>query len=96
MKRGLSLRSMTRQKTEKAQLGHVKQLVTLQQGIPIEKSKDLVRVLKDSKIKANGSIQGDELRVSGKNRDDLQAAITLFREQQERLEIDLQFTNFRD
>ena len=79
-----------------AALGHVKQLIKLQQGVPVEKAKELIRVLKDSKIKVQGSIQGDQLRVSGKNRDDLQSAIALLREQQEPQKLDLQFTNFRD
>src|SRR5687767_9666510 len=71
-KRGISLRHLSREAKDKAALGMVKQLVKLQQGIPVEKAKELIRLLKDSKIKAQGSIQGDELRVSGKNRDDLQ------------------------
>ena len=47
-------------------------------------------------MKVQASIQGDQLRVTGKNRDDLQAAIALFRKEQERLQLDMQFTNFRD
>lgn len=96
VKRGISLRCLDPQEVDKAALGHVKQTVLLQQGISVEKAKELIKVLKESKIKAQGSIQGDELRVSGKNKDDLQAVIALFRQQQDTLKLDLQFTNFRD
>lgn len=96
VKRGISLRCMTREDVDTAALGHVKQTVRLQQGISTEKGKDLIKVLKESKLRVQGSIQGDQLRVSGKSKDDLQAAIALLREQQERLTLDLQFTNFRD
>jgi hypothetical protein len=95
-KRGVSLRSLDIGKIEPAGLSHVKQTVTLLQGIPVEKAKKLVAVVKESKIKVQASIQGDALRVSGKNRDDLQAAIALLRGQQEAHAIDLQFNNFRD
>jgi hypothetical protein len=96
VKRGISLRCLDPGEVDKAALGHVKQTVRLQQGIPVEKSKELIKILKESKIKAQASIQGDELRISGKNRDDLQAAIALFRQQQDKLKLDMQFTNFRD
>lgn len=95
-KRGVSLRGVTRERPEKAAMGHLRQLVKVEQGIPVEKAKDLVKVLKDSKLKVQGSIQGDQLRVSGKNKDDLQAAIKLLKEQQDRISLDLQFINFRD
>lgn len=96
VKRGISLRSVTREEMETASLGHVKQLVKLQQGIPVEKAKDLIKVLKESKLKVTASIQADQLRVTGKNRDDLQSAISLCRQQQDTLKLELQFTNFRD
>jgi len=96
VKRGISLRCLKPGEVDKASLGHVKQPVELQQGIPVEKSKELIKILKESKIKAQGSIQGDELRVTGKNRDDLQSVIALFRQQQDKLKLDLQFTNFRE
>jgi uncharacterized protein YajQ (UPF0234 family) len=95
-KRGVSLRSLSREKREQMGLGMFRQLVKLQQGIPVEKSKELVKILKESKIKAQASIQGEELRVSGKNRDDLQAVIALFRQSADKVEIDMQFTNFRE
>jgi uncharacterized protein YajQ (UPF0234 family) len=95
-KRGVSLRSLDYGKIEPAKNGHVKQTVTLLQGIPIEKAKELVKTIKESKLKVQGSIQGDALRVSGKNKDDLQEAMKLLRSKQETLSIDLQFNNFRD
>ena len=63
------------------------------QGIPSEKAKGLVKVLKDAKLKVQAAIQGDQLRVSGKNKDDLQEAIALLKKNDQGL--DLQFTNYR-
>jgi uncharacterized protein YajQ (UPF0234 family) len=96
VKRGVSLRCLKMGDLDTAALGQVKQTVTVLQGIAQEKGKDLVRVLKDSKLKVQASIQADQLRVSGKNKDDLQSAIALLRQQQEPMNIDLQFINFRD
>ena len=96
VKRGVSLRFLNVGDVDSAALGQVKQTVTLQQGIPQDKGKDLVRVIKDSKLKVQASIQADQLRVSGKSKDDLQQAIALLRQQQEPLKIELQFINFRD
>ncbi len=95
-KRGVPLRGITRGALEKAGGSTVKQALTLQQGIPVEKAKEIVKLIKDSKLKVQAAIQGAELRVSGKNRDDLQAAIQLVRGNADRLNIDLQFTNYRD
>ena len=95
-KRGLSLLALEYEPIEKTGLSNVKQLIKLQQGIPVEKSKELVKLVKEAKMKVQASIQGDQLRVTGKNRDDLQAAIALFSKEQERLKLDMQFTNFRD
>ena len=71
----------------------VRQEVTLQQGIPIEKAREIVKVIKDSKKKVQASIQGDLVRVSGKDRDTLQEIIALLRSRD--FGIDLQFTNYR-
>ncbi|SEU15966.1 YajQ family cyclic di-GMP-binding protein [Stigmatella erecta] len=95
-KRNISLRALEFLDIEKTGLHNVKQNIKLQQGIPVDKAKELTRLLKDSKLKVQGSIQADQLRVTGKNRDDLQAAIALFRKEQDRLKLDMQFTNFRD
>ena len=96
VRRGVSLRALQPGEVEAALHGHVKQLIKLQQGIPIEKGRELVKTLKDSKTKVQGAIQGDQLRISGKSKDDLQAAIALLKGEQEKLNLDLQFTNFRD
>jgi cyclic-di-GMP-binding protein len=71
----------------------VKQEITLQQGIPIEKAREIVKRIKDSKLKVQASIQGDLVRVSGRDRDVLQSAIQLLRESD--FGIDMQFTNYR-
>jgi cyclic-di-GMP-binding protein len=71
----------------------VKQEVSLQQGIPIEKSREIVKKIKDSKLKVQAAIQGDFVRVSGKDRDTLQSAIKLLRDSD--FGIDMQFINFR-
>jgi uncharacterized protein YajQ (UPF0234 family) len=95
-KRGISLRSLTIGKLEATGLGMVKQTLTLEQGVPVEKAKELIKALKDAKLKVQGSIQGEELRVTGKNRDDLQEAIALLKSKQDSVKVDLQFVNFRD
>lgn len=79
---------------ERAAGDAVRQVVTVKQGIDRELAKTLTKDIKDSKIKVQVSIQGDELRVSGKKRDDLQEAIALVK----KLEVDqpLQYVNFRD
>jgi uncharacterized protein YajQ (UPF0234 family) len=65
----------------------------MQQGIPIEKSREIVKLIKNSKKKVQASIQGDLVRVSGKDRDTLQEIIALLRQQD--FGIDMQFTNYR-
>ena len=71
----------------------VKQEITLQQGIAIEKAREIVKKVKDSKLKVQAAIQGDFIRVSGKDRDTLQSAIKLLRDSD--FGIDMQFINFR-
>jgi uncharacterized protein YajQ (UPF0234 family) len=71
----------------------VRQKISLQQGIPVEKAKEIVRLVKDSKLKAQASIQGDTVRISSKDRDVLQSIIALLRAKEMGLE--LQFTNYR-
>src|SRR5271169_934823 len=93
VKRGVSLKGLTYGAVEPAAGSTVKQKITMQQGIPIEKARQIVKVIKDSKKKVNASIQGDLVRVSGKDRDSLQEIIALLRGQD--LGIDTQFTNYR-
>ena len=71
----------------------VRQEITLQAGIPIEKAKEIVKIIKDAKIKVQASINGDMVRVSGKDRDSLQEVIALLKRSD--LGIDMQFTNYR-
>jgi uncharacterized protein YajQ (UPF0234 family) len=71
----------------------VRQKVTLQQGIPIEKAREIVKAIKDSKKKVQASIQGDLVRVSSKDRDSLQEVIALLKGKD--FGIDMQFTNYR-
>jgi uncharacterized protein YajQ (UPF0234 family) len=92
-KRGVPLKALTYGTVETASGGALRQKISLQQGIPIEKAKEIVRIIKDTKLKVQAAIQADQVRVSGKNRDDLQKVIALLREQD--LGIALQFTNYR-
>ena len=93
VKRGISLKALTYGKIEPASGSSVRQKITLQQGIPTEKAKEIVRILKDSKKKAQATIQGDTVRVSSKDRDTLQEVIALLKAKD--LGIDMQFTNYR-
>jgi uncharacterized protein YajQ (UPF0234 family) len=93
VKRGVSLKNLTYEKMEEASGKSMRQKINLQQGIPTEKAKDIVRLVKDSKKKVQASIQGDTVRISGKDRDDLQAIIALLRGKD--MGLDLQFTNYR-
>ena len=92
-KRGIPLKALDYGKVEEASGGALRQKITIQQGIPIEKAREIVRLIKDSKIRVQASIQENQVRVSGKNRDDLQAIIALVKGKE--LGIALQFTNYR-
>jgi uncharacterized protein YajQ (UPF0234 family) len=92
-KRGVPLKGLTYGQVEHALGQTVRQKITLQQGIPIEKAREIVKTIKDSKKKVQASIQGDLVRVSGKDRDTLQDIIALLRSKD--FGIDMQFTNYR-
>jgi uncharacterized protein YajQ (UPF0234 family) len=92
-KRGVPLKGLTYGAIEPAAGSSVRQRISLQQGIPIEKAREIVKVIKNSKQKVQASIQGDLVRVSGKDRDTLQAIIALMK--QNDFGIDMQFTNYR-
>jgi uncharacterized protein YajQ (UPF0234 family) len=94
VKRNVSIKAFTYGVVEPAANSSVRQKVTMQQGIPIEKAKEIVKLIKDSKKKAQASIQGDTVRVSGKDRDSLQEIIALLRGHD--FGIDMQFTNYRN
>ncbi len=93
VKRGVSLKNLTYGKLESATGQSVRQKINLQQGIPTEKAKEIVKLVKESKKKAQASIQGDTVRISSKDRDELQGIIALLRGKD--LGLDLQFTNYR-
>src|SRR5271156_6074013 len=93
VKRGVSLKGLTYGAVEPAAGGTAKRKVTMQQGIAIEKAREIVKLVKDSKKKAQASIQGDLVRISSKDRDTLQEVIVMLRGHD--FGIDLQFTNYR-
>ena len=93
VKRGVSLKNLTYGKLEPATGQSVRQKISLQQGIPVEKAKEIVRLVKESKRKAQASIQGDTVRVFSKDRDELQAIIAILRGRD--LGLELTFTNYR-
>ena len=78
---------------EQATGGSLRQQVALQQGIPQDQAKEIVKILKGSGIKVQAAIQGDQVRVKGRNKDDLQGAIKVLRDSA--LSFDMQFTNYR-
>jgi len=93
VKRNVPLKALTFGDVEKALGQTARQKVTLQQGIPSDKAREIVKVIKQTKLKVQAAIQGDQVRVSGKNKDDLQSVMQLLR--QTDLGIDMQFTNRR-
>ena len=93
VKRGVSLKNLTYGKVEPAAGQSVRQKIGLQQGIPTEKAKEIVRIVKESKKKVQASIQGDTVRIAGKDRDDLQAIIATLRGRD--FGVELTFTNYR-
>jgi hypothetical protein len=94
IKRGVPIKALNYGVVEPAAGSSVRQKVTMQQGIPIEKAREIVKAIKDSKKKVQASIQGDTVRVSGKDRDALQEIIVLLRGHD--FGIDMQFTNYRN
>ncbi|MBZ5530872.1 MAG: YajQ family cyclic di-GMP-binding protein [Acidobacteriia bacterium] len=93
VKRGVAIKALTYGVVEPAAGSRARQKITMQQGIPIEKAKEIVKLIKDSKKKVQASIQGDLVRVSGKDRDSLQEIIALLKGHD--FGIDMQFTNYR-
>ncbi len=93
VKRNVPLKGLVHGNITPAAGSTVRQEISLQQGIPIEKAREIVRVIKDSKKKVQASIQGDFVRIAGKDRDTLQEVMHLLRSLD--LGIDMQFTNYR-
>ncbi len=94
VRRQVSLKALDPQQPQQAGGQMWRQLIKLKQGVSKEKAKEIVKAIKDSKLKVQGSIQGDSVRVSGKKRDELQAAISLLKEGA--FDLPLQYENFRD
>ncbi len=93
VKRGVPILALTYGTVEQALGQTVRQRITLQKGIPSDKAREIVKLIKGSKLMVQAAIQGEQLRVSGKNRDDLQGVIRLLKGSD--LGIDMQFTNYR-
>jgi len=94
VRRSIPLKALDYGKIEPAAGGLSKQTITVQQGIDTDKARHLVKLIKDSKLKVQAQIQADQVRVSGKKKDDLQAVMQLLRSQE--LDFPTQFVNFRD
>jgi uncharacterized protein YajQ (UPF0234 family) len=95
IRRKVSLKHFEKQKPEKGPKGSIKVGVVVKEGIEVEKARQIVKMIKDAKLKVQASIHEDSVRVSGKKKDDLQSAMQLLRAADD-LELDLQFVNFRD
>jgi uncharacterized protein YajQ (UPF0234 family) len=93
LKRGLSLKTLDYGKAENASGGMIRQNIAIQQGISKEKGKDVCAVIKESKLKVQAQIQDDQVRVTGKNIDDLQEIIRVLKGKD--LGVEMQFINFR-
>jgi hypothetical protein len=93
VKRSVPLKALTWGTMDKALGGTVRQKVAMQKGIPTDKAREIVKIIKGSKLKVQAAIQGDQVRVTGKNKDDLQAVIQSLKAAD--LGIDMQFTNYR-
>ncbi len=93
VKRHVALKALEYGKLEQASMGTVRQKAKIVQGIESEKAKAIVKTIKDAKVKVQASIQGDQVRITGRNKDDLQKAIALIKEGD--YGIPLQFTNYR-
>lgn len=94
VRRQVSLKSLDPQQPQQAGGNMWRQVIKLKEGVSKEKAKEIVKAIKDSKIRVQASIQGDAVRVSGKKRDDLQETIAMLKEAD--FDLPLQFVNFRD
>lgn len=95
VKRNLSIKILDPQPVENALGGKVRQVLNLKKGLTMELAKKIVADIKNSKLKVQAAIQGEQVRVSGKSRDDLQEIIKLMRQNEEKYDVALQFTNYR-
>lgn len=95
VKRNLSIKILDPQPVENALGGNVRQVLNLKKGLTMELAKKIVADIKNSKLKVQAAIQGEQVRVSGKSRDDLQEIIKLMRQNEDKYDVALQFTNYR-
>ena len=95
VKRGLSIKILDAQPLENALGGNVRQVYNLKKGLTQELAKKIVADIKDTKLKVQASIQGEQVRVSGKSKDDLQEVIQMLRKNEDKYDYPLQFTNYR-
>lgn len=95
VKRGLSIKILDIQNVENALGGNVRQTINLRKGLTTELAKKIAADIKDLKLKVQASIQGEQVRVTGKSRDDLQLVIKALREKEDSYNVPLQFTNYR-
>ena len=93
-KRTIDITCLDEQAVEKAAGGKARQEIRVRHGVDMDLARKIVKLIKDAKLKVQAAIQGEQVRVSGKNRDDLQAVMAMLRKQE--LGLPLQFTNFRD
>ena len=93
LKRSISLKSLDYGKEEPASMGMIRQTITIKQGIATEKAKEINKIIKETKMKVQSQIQGDQVRITAKKIDDLQAVIQLLKGKD--LDLDLQFINMR-
>lgn len=93
-KRGISLKSVDQADPDISPLGHARQVIKIKQGIESTVAKQITTFIRDGKFKVTSQIQGEEVRVQGKSRDELQAVITAVRGKE--FPVSLQFVNFRD
>jgi uncharacterized protein YajQ (UPF0234 family) len=93
VRRGISLKALQYEPKEPAAGGTVRQIIKIQQGIPQEKAKEIVKLIKTLKLKVQAAIQGEAVRITGKNRDDLQSVMEELKKKD--LGIDMQFDNYR-
>ena len=94
IKRGISIKNLEMGKVESAFEGTARQKITLKQGVPADKAKEINKLIKESKVKVQSSLQDEQVRVTGKKRDDLQEAMALVKSKD--MGLDFQFTNFRE
>lgn len=93
LKRGISIKALQYGKAENASGGMVRQIITIQQGVSKEKGKEVIAAIKETKLKVQAQIMEDQVRVTGKNIDDLQEVIAMLKGKD--LDIEMQFINFR-